>query len=130
MYCVGSNLFFLFVCYISFFIVISSLFLYFVYLILHLMQSLDEIVRSINARVLQRLKDVSMQSLSLEDIKHQYDYVACYSNNDICYYPNRLEELICLIYLWNRYCEKVKLKNNPSDGFFMFYVIILILSNL
>ena len=94
------------------------------------MQSLDEIVRSINARVLQRLKDVSMQSLSLEDIKHQYDYVAFYINNDICYYPNRLEELICLIYLWNRYCEKVKLKNNPSDDFFMFYVIILILSNL
>ena len=94
------------------------------------MQSLDEIVRSINARVLQRLKDVSMQSLSLEDIKHQYDCVAFYINNDICYYPNRLEELICLIYLWNRYCEKVKLKNNPSDDFFMFYVIILILSNL
>lgn len=94
------------------------------------MQSLDEIVRSINARVLQRLMDVSMQSLSLEDIKHQYDCVAFYINNDICYYPNRLEELICLIYLWNRYCEKVKLKNNPSDDFFMFYVIILILSNL
>lgn len=94
------------------------------------MQSLDEEVRSINARVLQRLMDVSMQSLSLEDIKHQYDCVAFYINNDICYYPNRLEELICLIYLWNRYCEKVKLKNNPSDDFFMFYVIILILSNL
>ena len=94
------------------------------------MQSLDEIVRSINARVLQRLKDVSMESLSLEDIKRQYDCVAYFINNDVCYYPDRLEELICLIYIWNRYCEKVKLKNNPSDVFFMFYVIILILSNL
>ena len=93
------------------------------------MQSLDKEVQNISIRAIQRLKGVSMQSLSLENVKQQYYIVAYIIYKNVCKYPNRLEELIFLILLWNRYCEKVKLENNPSYDFFMFYVLILICSD-